>query len=58
MKFFFTEFIKPATHRIGSVVGVYFASLDYFTEGQLASLETASIVMAGYLVDLVVRKAL
>lgn len=58
MKWILTEILKPAVHRVGSVLGMAVASTQYFTEGQAATLEAASVLVGGYLIDLVVRKVL
>lgn len=58
MKFLLNEILKPATHRIGSALGVYFASLGAFDQVELDTLESASIIALGFVADLIVRKAL
>jgi len=58
MRFILSEVIKPATHRVGSSLGIYLATLEYFTAGQVETLATAATVVAGFLVDLMIRKVL
>jgi hypothetical protein len=52
------EFLRPAVTRVGTVVGVYLASADLFTQAQIDVLSQGSVILAGLLLDLVVRKVL
>jgi hypothetical protein len=58
IKFVLTEILKPATHRLGSALGVYLASMSAFSEAELVTLENASLIVMGFVVDLLVRKAI
>ena len=49
---------KPIVHRVGSVVGVYLASADLFTTAQIDILSQGSIILAGFALDLIVRKTI
>lgn len=54
----FNEIFKPMLHRVGTALGVWLASLDAFTDGQIATLENAAIIVSGLVFDLLVRKVL
>ena len=58
MKWIVNEILKPVTHRVGSIVGVHLATLDFFTKQEVATLQTACVLLGGYALDLLVRKVL
>lgn len=54
----FQELVKPMIHRLGTVIGVYLASADLFTQAQIDILTQGGVIIAGLAVDLLVRKVL
>jgi hypothetical protein len=55
--FIFQELLKPVVHRLGSQLGLVLAATDAFTDGQIATIEQAAILIAGFCIDLIVRKS-
>lgn len=54
--FLLNELIRPMIHRLGTVTGVYLASVDFLTADQVASIESAVVLLGGIALDLVIRR--
>lgn len=50
------EILKPLLYRLGSGFGVFIASADYFTDAEVATLQTAAVLVGGFLVDLLTQR--
>lgn len=58
MKVVYAELIKPMVHRLGSALGIYLGGLELMTQAEGDTVGAAVTILAGYAVDLVVRKVL
>lgn len=58
MKILYAELIKPMAHRLGSALGLYLGGLELMTQAEADTVGSAVTILAGYAVDLVVRKVL
>lgn len=52
------EVLKPLLYRLGSAFGVFVASADYFSDAEVATIQTALVLVGGYVVDLLMQKVI
>lgn len=56
MNTFVRELLKPFLARLGTAFGVMVASADYFTQAEVATIQTAAVLVGGFVADLLLQK--